>query len=69
MEQADKEEEKKPGQDTEDDISAIPYAGMIQIRFNGYDLRPFATPAKYALASFVYRRRGHHCQYRIPEQG
>lgn len=49
-ERADKEGEKKPGQDTGNDISAIPYAGMIQIRFNGYDLRPCATPAKYACA-------------------
>jgi hypothetical protein len=24
---------------------AIPFAGMIQIRFNGYDLRLLATPA------------------------
>ena len=37
---------KKPGQDTGEDISAIPYAGINQIRFNGYDLRPCATPAK-----------------------
>ncbi len=37
---------KKPGQDTGEDISAIPYAGTNQIRFNGYDLRPCATPAK-----------------------
>lgn len=26
------------------DISASPYAGTIQVRFNGYDLRPWATP-------------------------
>jgi hypothetical protein len=25
--------------------SANPYAGIIRIRFNGYDLRPCATPA------------------------
>jgi hypothetical protein len=26
--------------------SAIPYAGVIQIRFKGYHLRPTATPCK-----------------------
>jgi hypothetical protein len=43
-------------------LSAIPSAGMIRIRFNGYDLRPYATPAKYASASSVYRRRAIPCQ-------
>jgi hypothetical protein len=37
--------ESKPKQDTDYDISAIPYAGTNQIRFNGYDLRLCATPA------------------------
>ena len=26
-------------------LPAIPYAGMSQFRFNGYHLRPMATPA------------------------
>jgi hypothetical protein len=27
-------------------ISAIPYAGVIQVRFNGYPLRPQSHPCK-----------------------
>jgi len=51
--------ERKPIllEDTNNDISAIPYAGTNQIRFNGYDLRPCATPAyKRVCVTFLLKK-------------
>jgi hypothetical protein len=36
--------------------SALPYAGVIQFRFNGYYLRRKATPASFNDASDIYYR-------------
>jgi hypothetical protein len=40
---------KQTEQDIGNDIAAFPYAGINQVRFNGYDLRPCATPAERQL--------------------
>ena len=46
----------------------FPFAGITRIRFNGYDLRLCATPAKYAYALLVYRRRDQNCQRLPPDR-
>jgi len=38
-----------------ENISAIPYAGVIQVRFNGYPLRPQSHPCKKQYAA-IFRR-------------
>jgi hypothetical protein len=42
-------------------ISAIPYAGIIQVRFNGYPLRPQSHPCKKLYVA-TYRRNLYQSQ-------